>query len=96
MAKTNAERQRIYRSKRTGTGGRHERINCYISISTKRNVERLACYYRLTLAETLEKIINERAATLLERLSDEEREMFFEERAGAQHTPEPEDISSGP
>lgn len=80
MAKTNAERQRSYRARRTGMGGRHERLNCYVSISTKRNLDRLATYFRLTIVEMLERIINERATALLSQLNEEERVRFFEER----------------
>lgn len=79
MAKTNAERQRSYRLRRTGKGGRHERLSCYVSISTKRNLERLAAHFRLTMTDTLERIVSEHTAALLARLDEHERELFFEE-----------------
>ncbi|WP_148654379.1 hypothetical protein [Paraburkholderia caribensis] len=80
MALSNSERQRLYRKRRLGMGGRHERINCLVAISTKRSVERLAFYHRTTITGMIEKLINDKTAALLSELDDEERQRFFEQR----------------
>jgi hypothetical protein len=81
MALSNSERQRRYRKRRLGAGGRHERISCLVCISTKRSVERLAFYFGCTITQMIEKLINDKTADVLSELDDEERERFFEQGA---------------
>jgi hypothetical protein len=81
MALSNSERQRRYRKRRLGVGGRHERISCLVSISTKRSVERLAFHFGCTITQMIEKLINEKTAAVLNDLDDEGRERFFEQGA---------------
>ncbi len=77
MALSNAERQRLYRKRRLGLGGKHERISCLVSISTKRSVERLAIYFGYTITEMIERLINDKTANVLSKLDEEGQYRFF-------------------
>jgi hypothetical protein len=81
MALSNSERQRRYRKRRLGAGGKHERISCLVSISTKRSVERLAFHFGCTITQMIEKLINDRTADVLNNLDEQGRERFFEQGA---------------
>jgi hypothetical protein len=77
MALTNAERQRRYRKRRLGLGGKHERISCLVPISTKRSVERLAFHFECTITEMIERLINEKTADILSMLDEEGQYRFL-------------------
>ena len=77
MALTNSERQRLYRERRLGVGGKHERVSCLVSIATKRNLERLAFHFNNTITDTIEKLINERASDVLSQLDEDGQQQFF-------------------
>ena len=77
MALSNSERQRRYRKRRLGVGGKHERVNCLVSISTKRNLERLAFHFEVTITGMIERLINEKAEVLLSQLDERETQRFF-------------------
>jgi len=81
MALSNSERQKRYRKRRLGVGGKHERITCLVSISTKRNVERLAFHFDCTITEMIERLINEKTADLLSELDEEGLFRFFTQGA---------------
>jgi hypothetical protein len=81
MALSNSERQRRYRNRRLGAGGKHERISCLVSISTKRNLERLAFHFESTITEMIERLINEKTQALLSQLDEQETQRFFEQGA---------------
>lgn len=80
MALSNSERQKRYRNRRLGVGGRYERISCLVSISTKRSLERLSAHFGLTITEAVERLINEKAIEILSTMDDNERQEFFEEK----------------
>lgn len=77
MALSNSERQSRYRKRRLGIGGKHERIYCLVSITTKRGVERLATHFQCTITEVIERLVNERVSEVLSSLSEEERSIFL-------------------
>jgi hypothetical protein len=77
MALTNAEKQRRYRNRHLGLGGKREPLQCLISIPAKRNLERLACHYGHSMTAMLEILVNERADELLQKLSDWEQKNFY-------------------
>ena len=79
MALSNSERQRRFRTKRLGAGGRHERISCVVTISAKRSIERLASYFGCTITEMIERLIKDKTAEVLQSLGDEEMQRFYEE-----------------
>ncbi len=77
MALSNSERQRQYRERRLGVGGKHERISCLVSIATKRSLERLAFHYDRTITGTIEMLINERTTEVLSQLDEDGQQRFF-------------------
>jgi len=77
MALSNSERQRRYRKRRLGLGGKYERISVLVGISTKRNVERLAFHFGCTITEMLERLINERTDQVLSSLDKEDQHRFL-------------------
>ncbi|MEI6001052.1 hypothetical protein H3V53_28865 [Paraburkholderia bengalensis] len=77
MALSNSERQRRYRKRKLGAGGRYERLSCFVSITTKRNVERLSDYFGCTMTQMVERLINEKTESLLRKLNEEERQRFY-------------------
>lgn len=77
MALTNSERQRLYRNRRLGAGGKHERISCLVSIATKRNLERLAFHFNNTITGTIETLINERTNSVLSQLDENGQQWFL-------------------
>ncbi|HEV7856240.1 MAG TPA: hypothetical protein VGO72_04685 [Herminiimonas sp.] len=77
MALTNAEKQRRYRNRHLGLGGKRELLQCLISIPAKRNLERLACHHGHSLTTMLEVLVNERTNELLKKLNDWEQKNFF-------------------
>ena len=77
MALSNSERQRRYRKRRLGVGGKHERISCLVSISTKRSLERLAFHFDSTITGTIEMLINEKTNEVLRQLDEDGQERFF-------------------
>ena len=79
MALSNSERQRLYRKRHLGRGGRHERVGCLVSISTKRNLERLAFHFGLTITQAIENLINEKTAAVLSELDDPGQQAFLEQ-----------------
>ena len=80
MALSNSERQRLYRKRHLGRGGRHERVGCLVSISTKRNLERLAFHFGFTITQTIENLINEKTTAILGELDDPGQQAFLEQR----------------
>jgi hypothetical protein len=78
MALSNSERQRRYRERRLGAGGKHEQISCLVSISTKRNLERLAFYFGYTITGMIEQLINETTEKVLSQMDEQETQRFFE------------------
>jgi len=86
MALSNSERQKRYRKRRLGLGGKHERISCLVCIPTKRNLERLASYFDCTITEMIERLINERTADLLGKLDEESQERFLAQGAFVEDT----------
>jgi hypothetical protein len=81
MALSNSERQRRYRKRRLGAGGKHEQISCLVSISTKRNLERLAFYFGYTITGMIEQLINETTEKVLSQMDEQETQRFFEQGA---------------
>ena len=77
MALSNSERQRRYRKRRLGVGGKHERISCLVSISTKRSLERLAFHFDSTITGTIEMLIIEKTNEVLRQLDEDGQERFF-------------------
>jgi hypothetical protein len=77
MALSNSERQKRFRKRRLGLGGKHERISCLVSISTKRNIERLASHYGCTLTEMIGRLIDEKATEVLSDLTEEDQQKFL-------------------
>ncbi|MFM0498689.1 hypothetical protein PQQ88_32865 [Paraburkholderia caledonica] len=77
MALSNSERQRQYRERRLGVGGRHERISCLISIASKRSLERLAFHFERTITGTIEMLIIEKTKEVLSQLDEEGQQQFF-------------------
>jgi hypothetical protein len=80
MSLSNSERQRRYRKRHLGLGGRRERLSCLIAITTKRNVERLAFHFGCSITETVEKLINDKTAVVLSSLDNSGQQAFFEQR----------------
>jgi hypothetical protein len=69
MAKTAAERQKDYRSKRPFAGDNGERrLNTWISSSAHFALERLAISYGVTKREMLEKLLKEADERELKKL----------------------------
>ena len=91
MALSNLERQRRYRKRHLGEGGRRERLSCLLMIPTKRNVERLAFFYQCTITDCVEKLINERTAELLNGLDEAGRQTFFSQGLEAVTEPSEEE-----
>ena len=87
MALSNLERQRRYRKRHLGEGGRRERLSCLLMIPTKRNIERLAFYYNCSITDCVEKLINERTIELLSGLDEAGRQAFFNQ--GVESQPQP-------
>jgi hypothetical protein len=77
MALSNSERQRRYRDRRLGLGGKHERISCLVCISTKRSVERLAFHFACNITEMIERLINEKASEILNELDEDGQFRFL-------------------
>jgi hypothetical protein len=77
MALTNAEKQRRYRSRHLGLGGKREPLQCLLAIPAKRNLERLACHYGYSMTTMLEVLVNERTVELLRKLNDWEQKNFY-------------------
>ncbi|HWT72358.1 MAG TPA: hypothetical protein VN361_09240 [Oxalicibacterium sp.] len=77
MALTNAEKQRRYRNRHLGLGGKRELLQCLMTIPAKRNLERLACHYGHSMTTMLEILVNERTVELLRKLNDWEQKNFF-------------------
>jgi hypothetical protein len=77
MALTNAEKQRRYRSRHLGVGGKREPLQCLLAIPAKRNLERLACHYGYSMTTMLEVLVNERTVELLRKLNDWEQKNFY-------------------
>nr|WP_132458228.1 hypothetical protein [Paraburkholderia sp. BL8N3] len=77
MALSNSERQRRYRTRRLGVGGKHERISCLVSIATKRSLERLAFHFNSTITGTIETLIIEKTNEVLSQLDEDEQQRFF-------------------
>lgn len=77
MALTNAEKQRRYRNRHLGLGGKREPLQCLITIPAKRNLERLACHYGYSMTAMLEVLVNERTIDLLRKLTDREQKSFY-------------------
>jgi hypothetical protein len=86
MALSNAERQRRYRNRRLGWGGKYERLGCLVSIPTKRSVERLAFHYDCSIAAMLERLINEKAAAVLDKLDEEGQYRFLAQESVMENT----------
>jgi hypothetical protein len=51
-------------------GGKYERVNCLVFISTKRSIERLAFHFDCSITEMIEQLINEKAAEIMGRLDE--------------------------
>lgn len=79
MGISNAEKQRRFRARNLGSGGRYERLTAVIPIATKRKLERLASHYSCTLAGMIAMLIHERTVSLLNSLSEVEQEDFYSE-----------------
>jgi hypothetical protein len=77
MKLSNSERQRRYRNRRLGLGGKYERLGCLAPISTKRSVKRLAFHFDCSITELLERLINEKAAAVLDRLDEDAQYRFL-------------------
>lgn len=77
MALSNSERQRKYRERRLGVGGKHERISCLVSIATKRSLERLALHFDRTITSTIEMLITERTSEVLGQLDEDGQQRFL-------------------
>ncbi|MCR4471726.1 hypothetical protein [Burkholderia sp. SCN-KJ] len=77
MALSNSERQRRYRQRRLGAGGKHERISCLVSIAAKRSLERLAFHFNSTITDTVEMLIKEKANEVLSQLDESGKLRFF-------------------
>lgn len=77
MALSNSERQRLYRKRRLGVGGKHERVSCLVSIATKRSLERLAFHFGSTITATIEMLISEKTNEVLSQLDDDGQQRFF-------------------
>jgi hypothetical protein len=77
MALTNAEKQRRYRNRHLGLGGKRELLQCLMTIPAKRNLERLACHYGHSMTTMLEILVNEHTVELLRNLNDWEQKNFF-------------------
>lgn len=77
MALSNSERQRLYRKRRLGVGGKHERISCLVSIASKRSLERLAFHCNRTITSTIEMLINEKTNEVLSQLDEDGQQQFF-------------------
>jgi hypothetical protein len=84
MALSNSERQRRYRKRRLGLGGKHERITCLVTISTKRSVERLAYHFGCTITDMIERLIKEKTANVLSELDAEGEYRFFAQGASTE------------
>jgi hypothetical protein len=67
--------------RRLGLGGKHERMNCVVHISTKRSIERLAFHFDCSITEMVERLITEKAAEVLSTLDDDEQDRFFTQEA---------------
>jgi hypothetical protein len=80
MARSNAERQREYRQRKLGLGGRYELLSCLVRIATKRNLVRLAVFFSCSITETIERLIEDRASLIRNRLSGTDLEAFLEGR----------------
>jgi hypothetical protein len=73
MGKSGARRQAEYRQRHLrDEAGALERINLFVSISTKRQLERLAYCYGVTKRAMLEKLLAEAERATLDALSPEE------------------------
>jgi hypothetical protein len=81
MALSNSERQRRFRKRRLGLGGKYERLNCVVFISTKRSVERLAFHFDCSITEMIERLINDKMAEVLSQLDDDEQVRFLSQEA---------------
>jgi hypothetical protein len=77
MTLSNAERQRRFRTRRLGLGGKYERLNCMVLISTKRSVERLAFRFDCSITEMIERLINDKMTEVLGMLDDDEQIRFL-------------------
>jgi hypothetical protein len=71
MALSNSERQRRYRERWLGAQGKYERINCLVSISSKRNLNWLASHFDSTIAGIIEHLVNEKIKITLSQLGTE-------------------------
>ncbi len=71
MAKTNAERQREYRKRRSTTGDNGERqANMWVSTHTKLNMQRIAQAYAISERELIENLVEQEWQRLTQALSD--------------------------
>jgi hypothetical protein len=81
MALSNSERQRRYRNRHLGRGGKHERVSCLVFISTKRSIERLAFHFDCSITEMIEQLINEKTAEILSKLDEDGQCKFLIQEA---------------
>jgi hypothetical protein len=81
MALSNSERQRRYRNRHLGLGGRHERVSCLVFISTKRSIERLAFHFDCSITAMIEQLIKEKTAEILSKLDEDEQSRFLVQEA---------------
>ncbi len=81
MAQTSAERQRAYRERHLkaidATGSR---LGTVVRYNTKLTIERLASCYSVTQVRILEHLLSEAEKSLLEKLSGEEQDAYFDKR----------------
>ena len=77
MALSNSERQRRYRKRRLGVGGKHERVSCLVAIATKRSLERLAFHFNSTITGTIETLIIEKTNEVLSQLDEDGQQRFL-------------------
>jgi hypothetical protein len=84
MALSNSERQRRYRNRHLGLGGKHERVNCLVFISTKRSIERLAFHFDCSITEMIEQLIQDKTAEILSNLDEDGQYRFLIQEALAE------------
>ena len=82
MRKTNAERQRAYRERHLrgvdDDTEMLERINTMVSLHSKNQLKRLSRCYGVTQRSMLERIINEAATELMDDLSPDQQNAFYD------------------
>ena len=71
--KSNAQRQKEYRARRTEGEGERQ-LNCWISNSAHYALKRLAAHHGLTKKEMLERLLCAEDKKILDTLDDDSRE----------------------